>query len=516
MFQPTVEGNPNLLSELRTLIGSLGESGGLVSPSVYDTALLLRLYPPQAGVVPGLQWLLRQQHADGGWGEPTVPAARDVPSLAAVLTLHVYRHLLPVESAIASGLAFLRRQAPQWQTVHIDLVPIAAEMILPYLLQEAEKAGLMIDHRPYAHVFELRRRKLARLANVPLAKHDTPIFSWEALGYPFTPDVLDPWTGVGHSPAATAAWLAAAAGQEVDPILRAQAEAYLARAEATTGLGIRGVVPFAYPITGFELCYALYPLLLTGLLNHPALADVVKPQVRRLRTFVDQNQGLGFGEGFTPDVDCTSVAVSVLLAAGETVDIGLVKRFWHHDHFYTFAWELNPSVLSNIHALYALTVNGERCRATEGFLINRQEENGAWKVDKWHTSWRYSTLEALAAFQHLGYPAELARAACALVDDQNADGSWGAAHGARSLETVYGVMGLNVLPRSLQSPQVKAALRRGQAWLQTHAHHSFKHEQIWLGKETYSPVRVDAAYRLCALAMAQEQPAARNRIAVAT
>lgn len=504
MLDPTVAGSADVVLELRALIGALGESGGLVSPSVYDTAQLLRLAPPKAGVVAGLQWLLRQQREDGGWGEPTVPAARDVPTLAAVLTLHTYRHLLPVETVIDAGLAFLRGQASQWQNVHIDLVPIAAELILPSLLQDAEKAGLAIDHRPYAHLFELRRLKLTRLANVPLSKHDTPIFSWEALGYPFTVDMLDPWTGVGHSPAATAFWLAAAAHQEVDPARRAQAEAYLARAEATTGLGIPGVVPFAYPITGFELCYALYPLLLTGLLNHPALADVVTPQVKRLRRMVEQNGGLGFGEGFIPDVDCTSVAVSVLLAAGEAVDIQLVKRFWHRDHFYTFAWELNPSVLSNTHALYALIQNGDRCEATERFLVERQEENGAWMVDKWHTSWRYSTLEALAAFQHLNHPAEVACAARALLEDQNPDGSWGVACGSQSLETAYGLIALTLLPPQLQQ-QVRPAIQQAQAWLQARAHQSFKHEQTWLGKEVYSPVRVDAAYRLCALAMSELQ-----------
>lgn len=57
-----------LLTDLRFLISSLSKDGGLISPSVYDTAQLLRLYPPQQGVWTALSWLLGQQQADGRWG----------------------------------------------------------------------------------------------------------------------------------------------------------------------------------------------------------------------------------------------------------------------------------------------------------------------------------------------------------------------------------------------------------------------------------------------------------------
>ena len=109
----------------------------------------------------------------------------------------------------------------------------------------------------------------------------------------------------------------------------AKAEAYLARAEASTGTGIPGVVPVVYPITGFELSYGLYALLLTGILNLPALQDVVQPKLAQLADALEPEQGLSFGDSFVPDVDVTSVAIASLRAAGYKTQEQAVRRFFH-------------------------------------------------------------------------------------------------------------------------------------------------------------------------------------------
>ena len=70
-----------LFADLRTLIADLGKDGGLISPSVYDTAQVLRFCPPKEGVEPALEWILGQQQPDGGWGNPAVPLSRTVPTL---------------------------------------------------------------------------------------------------------------------------------------------------------------------------------------------------------------------------------------------------------------------------------------------------------------------------------------------------------------------------------------------------------------------------------------------------
>ncbi|MCC6169771.1 MAG: hypothetical protein IT329_21315, partial [Caldilineaceae bacterium] len=216
-----------IFSELQKTIDDLGRGGGKISPSVYDTAQRLRLYPPQEGVSAGLEWLLAQQRPDGGWCESAVLAARDIPTLAAVLAIHQYRRDAQAQEAVRRGLAYLADHASRWSTVHINEIPLGGEMILPLLLKEAEAAGFAIDHRPYARLFGMREQKLERLARYPFAANSAPTYSWEALELPFAPQMLDPWTGVGHSPSATAAWLRSAGRAPQYAELRTLAEGYL-------------------------------------------------------------------------------------------------------------------------------------------------------------------------------------------------------------------------------------------------------------------------------------------------
>jgi len=489
-------------AELHALVADLGKDGGLISPSIYDTAQVIRLYPPSEGMEPAMQWLLQQQCWDGGWGEPSAPYVRDVPTLATILALHTSPQSHQTASAIEAALTFLQQEADKWADLAIDNLPVATEMILPRLLQEAQQAGLAIDPRPYASLFKLHHRKCQQIQQMKPNAGSAPTYSWEAWGQTVTPPLFDSSGGIGHSPSATAAWL-----RQAKPIagyndLREQGQRYLQKASAATfpTTEIPGVVPNVWPITGFERAYGPYILLATGLFHHPFFHDVINAQVRELATIIQRGNGVSFGDYFAPDVDETALTTASLHATNTPYSLQPLLQFRNGDHFYTFHHELNPSVFSNAHALYALSQLGQHDDASATFLRRRQAADGRWLADKWHSSWIYTTLEVVLALGRLGQIDPLHKTVNVLLAHQEADGSWGAYAQASQVETSYAVLALYHLHcLGLLDEIGISALQRGQAWLaRQYQPYTYSDERHWLGKELYTPYRVDRIYILCA------------------
>ncbi len=489
-----------LMSELCTLVAELGQGGGRVSPSIYDTAQVLRFYPCPEGVEPAIDWLLAQQQADGGWGDPIAPYARAVPTLATLLALQHHRNRVP-DKVYAAGFAYLQDQAPLWQDLVIDALPIATEMILPSLLDEAIARGLPIARAPYHFLYQLRRQKCQQISKHPLRAGTPPVYSWEALGREAQPNLIDESGGIGHSPSATAAWLHQATKQPALADLCHSAITYLQRAAAATGINVPGVVPNVWPITGFEMSYGPYALLATKLLFHPRLHEALHRQLGRLEHILVRGQGISFGEYFMPDVDETAVGLAALYSAGYPVDTQVLQQFKVGEHFHTFPHELNPSVLSNAHALYALAGTKQCSAGVAQFLRERQCVDGRWLPDKWHSSWLYTTLEAVLAFAQLDSLREVNHALELLLTTQKPDGGWGSGLYATQVETSYALIGLNaVKQRNLANDAVTPAIQRGHQWLQEQDKRQRPaQEHLWLGKELYSPYRVDRIYVVSSL-----------------
>ncbi|MEW2578855.1 prenyltransferase/squalene oxidase repeat-containing protein [Streptomyces syringium] len=492
---PLAAARDRALHRLRTLVGELGADGGTLTPAVYDTARVATLLPQRPHTGELLDWLASRQHPDGGWGTPHIPRARDLPTLAAILALHrdpAHR------DAAHRGATFLRRHAPtHWGGPPGHDIPVAVELLLPPLLQEARAARLVVPDVPYQALRDLGEHRRRLIAHRALHRPGTaPVHSWEGWGVSADGLPADGSGGIGHSPAATAAALRQAAHHPGAGRL----EDYLTRAASAARAPL---LPTVWPIGNFERTWVLHTLALAGLLHHPLLADACARQLDLLQASLTPD-GIGMSDHFTADGDITATATVVLALAGRPADITVVDRFRYQDHYRTYPHELQPSLTSTAHALHAHAAAQPPHRPTEApeparrLLRERQGADGRWDGDKWHTSWIYTTAQVITA---LPDDPAARRAVQALLHAQHPDGGWGAGPRATAGETGYAVLALHTA--APQSPSSTAALHHAADWLiRWHDTRRPCDCHLWTGKEPYCPTRVDHAVALAALTIA--------------
>ncbi|MGK3993072.1 hypothetical protein [Sorangium sp. So ce1024] len=495
----------NTLNGLRRIITEIGRGGGLVSPSVYDTAMALRFdtFPEARESI--ITWLLDQQRSDAGWGLSSVPRARALPTLASIVALHPYRDTAPrVRQACEGALEFLRGQAEHWGTSLPDDIPVGLELLLPWLLREASSLGIGVDWTPYGALFALGDRRRALIGKARPAAGSSASHSWEGWGSGSPRDLLDASGGIGHSPAATVAWLHASRDRPDLADARAAARDYLLQASRSTQVGVPGIVPTVWPIDRFEQVWVLYALRILDLIDHPRLADVVRPKLLDLGAAL-RPEGMGMSDAFVHDGDITSTVIATLGDLGTPRALDTLRRFEKDGMFVTYANELQPSLTTNAHAIHALAVHGEKAPKPTRYLLQRQEPDGRWVGDKWHSSWIYTTTQVMLALLQEGEMSAVKTGAEALLRAQREDGSWGAGSVPTAAETAYAVLALFAVRRDRELESVtRGAWQRGSRWLMANADIELGQDQLrWIGKELYCPARVDRAWILGSLLVAQ-------------
>ena len=497
---PLTNDNPTL-SRLQRVLPLIGTDGGRISASVYDTAQVLRAYPPPSGVQPGLAWLKRQQQADGGWGSPAAPLYRRISTIAALLALHQYADIADAAENIAAGQKHLRFQRELWNNTVPDSLPVGAELIYPYLIDEANRLGLHIPRQGNTALLSQGRKKLKYIVSIQPKAGSPPMHSWEAWGESANPSFLDGAGSIGHSPAATAVWLSRLPKEESTESLRQQAEAYLNRASRITGFNIPGVVPGIWPMCRFELAFSLYPLLVADLLDMPALQPMLQPQLNILNDALTK-QGIGLSDYFYKDGDDTAASLAILHSTGYQVDPTWLERFRGDGVYYAFAGEIQQSLSLTARAIHALRLFGLRDDAAVQYLLDTQGEDGRWQDDKWHISWLYNTLHlvlALAA-EPAGKTAVM-RAQESLIKSQKSNGGWGVNGDTTASETAFAILTLYTLNKeNLLTHAGRRACKAGQAYLKTLIEQpQLGRTALWIEKELYVPPRIEKMFELCAL-----------------
>ncbi|MFD8820998.1 hypothetical protein ACFV1C_01280 [Streptomyces sp. NPDC059605] len=484
------------LHHLQALVDDLGADGGAITPAVYDTARVATLLPHRPHTGEMLHWLTTRQQPDGGWGDPLTPHARDLPSLAAILALTPHPAHQP---ATERGIAFLHQHAtPVWDGPVPQDIPVGLELLLPPLLAEAHTAHPTLPTAPYDALRALGERRRDLIARcTPHAAGTAAVHSWEGWGRATQPLPVDGSGGIGHSPAATAAALHHLGHQAPANTLHT----YLARAAADRP----PLLPTVWPIEIFERTWALHALALAGLLDHPRLATSCARQLDDIQAALTP-AGLGMSGHFTPDGDITATASLTLALAGRPTDPAVVERFRHDDHYRTYPGELQPSLTTTAHALHAQshTDPAGPTGPAHRFLCERQDADGRWNGDKWHTSWIYTTAQVLFALPT--GTAAARRGTGALLRAQRPDGAWGAHYQTTAGETGYAVLALH----THRTPDTTPALTRAARWLtRWQESGSVCDCLLWTGKETYCPQRVDRTVAHAALLAATQDPRTR-------
>lgn len=488
-----------------------GNPWGTMSPSVYETARLVRTAPWLDGHAARCDFLLRTQRPDGWWGHPD--GYDLVPTLSATEAL---LHELDrpaagpssqppaarIARAALTGLwALADRLAPGGRSPVPDT--IAAELIVPWLVDELNdrlagsrgRLGASILHLPDG----IERQPLDRLRKAVAAGRPIPEKLWhalEALGGPAAgaPGVRLVSSAVGSSPAATAAWLSGSPARQ-------DATGLLEQTQDRWG----GPVPGVISIAVFERAWVLGWLLDAG------VPVGVPPE---LTAYLDDSldaSGAPAGPGLPANADDTAAVLHALALAGRPAPASSLWAYETDDGFCCFPGERTPSTSTNAHVLEALLATApakgpaaqrdrhrDAVRKTEDWLLGRQHPDGSWD-DKWHASPYYATMccaAALARGHHPGTADALARAARWTLDTQRPDGSWGRWAGTTE-ETSYAVQTLLRAHPGELPPPVAHAVADGCAHLA--ARPDAEVAPLWHDKDLYAPVTVVQAARAAAL-----------------
>jgi hypothetical protein len=482
---------------IHTLLTNLPHSTGLVSSSIYDTAQVLRFQPTPESREAAVDWLLRQQDADGGWGTKTLTVARVVPTLACMLALR--GGTTPDEAlALEHASGFLSQLTADWPQGVPNELPVGMEVLLPALLNDLRQHDQWaLDAHPFAPILALGQQRLKRLAGRRLIPGTPVLHSFEALGLPAETGFIDEVGSLSHSPAATANWLhcsnARGTGEPAQRIARERALAYLAQSTTGTPESAPGIYPGVWPLNRFEQSFVLYFFTLAGAFRDYAYAEQLKRCAHDLAQAISAT-GVGLSDYFAADGDDTAAAIIALIGADLPVCHSWLERFKTGERYYAYPGERHGSLSLIARAMHAAALLGDDVRATAAYLCSQQQPDGRWCHDKWHASWLYPTMHAIIALGYVDANDALARAGAAILAAQDGRGGWGCAE-----ETAYALLSLVHVYPIAPSHQLLQALKAGRTQLLASAPAEAAGPPLWIGKELYKPIRIVQAVQLSAL-----------------
>jgi halimadienyl-diphosphate synthase len=391
----------SMTEDFKSLLTEVGT--GHVSITAYDTAWVARLIHVDSELANrALHWLCEHQLPDGSWGvaEPHYYHDRVISTLSAMIALTQRGRRARDRTQIRKGLQALDHitgNATKALTSSGDMATVGFEMIVPTLVSEAERLGIIKQQgdRILGRLGRLRQEKMAKLAGRKISRGITAAHSAEMAGtdgmHLLDVENLQEANGsVSNSPAATAYFSAC-----VDPGEK-NALGYLRQVIDSR----EGAAPSFAPFDIFERAWVLWNVALAKAHRDPEILALCQPHLDYLRNSWRPGQGLGFSAEYSlADGDDTSVCFEVLSEFGSAPDIEAVLGYEEDSWFRCYRLEINPSVGVNIHVLGALRAAGHddrhhSVRKVLDFIRSQRTPNGYW-LDKWHVSPYYTAAHAV-------------------------------------------------------------------------------------------------------------------------
>jgi halimadienyl-diphosphate synthase len=490
----------DLKTQARQLVQNLD---GHLSISAYDVAWMARL--PAMGDDgtrwPELvNWLLGNQWPDGSWGG-VIPYYHDrvLSTLAAIVALRERGAGPKAKGAIKRGLQYL------WHHLHylhydpIELVGF--ELILPTLLARARALDLGVPNHSYGYR-HIRAQKLSLLPIELIYSPSTSVaFSAEfldAAGDPVRLGQLQAEHGaIANSPATTAYLILQGGGNQ-------EALNYLE--------SLRARPPAFYPWRTFEIVWTLEHLVFGGLSMNGLLNTATRSELQTALDFGEKGVGIDPTFGIN-DGDTTSVTLHMLAQGGQSVDPSILQHFEspRSGLFHTFPFERNPSVVTNIHALEAMSLIGDYpnyqlMRGRIVAMVLETQRKGSYWIDKWHASPYYATAHVLIALisTRESLLNEFHNSIEWLIHTQRPDGSWGFFDWGTLEETAYALLALLHYYRQVQEMD-SDVVRRGATYLHNRmAQVDWVYPEMWIAKSLYAPRSIIKAAVLAAAHLYQD------------
>lgn len=485
------------------ILGLLKKLGpGRMGNTAYDTSWVARLIEIDADLSnDAIDWLCEHQLPDGSWGaeRPLYYHDRVISTLSAMIALTHRGRRRHDKLQVENGLLALEKittNATKGLSADIHEMPAGFEMIVPTLVAEAEKLGIIKQQgeRILGRLTQLRNAKIAKLSGYKINRYITTALSAELAGVDSV-NLLDIENlqesngSVGNSPSATAyfaLWIKPS-DEGAFNYLR--------------GVIKDGGVPFVAPFEIFERIWMLWNILLVKDLEKEIYAEMV-PHLDYIEKHWRKGQGIGFSSSYTPtDGDDTAIGYEILAKAGRKVDFDAVLSFEENDHFRCFQLEATTSTDVNIHMLGAFKAAGLEkghplVKKALDFIRKMRLENKYW-IDKWNLSPYYTTSHVIISAN--GYDDELCSQSVQwMLDTQKADGSWGFYGFSTAEETAYCIQALAIWRRRGKKIPT-GRIEQAAFWLKKNAETVYP--PLWIGKSLYCPenlvkISIESALRL--------------------